>query len=313
MDLSIIIVNWNSAEYLRKCLRSIYSYTQGFEFEVIVVDNASFDGCEQMLANEFPAAHFIQSEQNLGFARGNNLGASHSSARVLLFLNPDTEIKSPALNVLLDSLAALPDAGAVGARLLNSDGSTQTSCLQTFPTITNQLLDADLLRKAFPNARIWGVAPLFTDGRRPRPTEGISGACLMTRRHLFDKVGGFTEDFFMYYEDMDYCLKIARAGWKNYFIPSATVIHHGGKSSGNTHSRFSSQMMAESAWRFFLKHRGHRYASLFRIGLAAKAASRSCLLAMVCLLAGSEAGCRQATGAFNKWTHVLRWCLEPKS
>jgi N-acetylglucosaminyl-diphospho-decaprenol L-rhamnosyltransferase len=292
MDLSIIIINWNSVKYVRECLLSIYLHTKDAEFEVIVVDNASYDGCGEMLAGEFPSVKFIQSEENLGFARGNNLAAMHSSGDVLLFLNPDTEIHGPALTSLYESIRSLPKAGAVGARLLNGNGTVQTSCLQTFPTISNQLLDADLLRRLFPRASVWGMTPLFTDADTPRSIDGISGACLMTRRDIFRKVGGFSEDYFMYYEDMDYCLKVRNEGWNNYFVPSAVVTHYGGKSSGSeNYSRFSAEMMAESAWRFFRKQRGPRYAHLFRIALAVKALSRVYLLLSARMVTFSETRC----------------------
>src|SRR5437762_3548719 len=133
MDLSIIIVNWNSKDYLRKCLKSIYANTHGIDFEIIVVDNASFDGSGELLAQDFPKVRFVQSHTNLGFARANNLGFGNSTGRNVLFLNPDTEAVGGALNELLQRLQRLPNAGVVGCKLLNTDGSMQTSCLQSYP------------------------------------------------------------------------------------------------------------------------------------------------------------------------------------
>jgi len=306
MDLSIIIINWKSAQYLQQCLHSIYLNTRGIDFEIIVVDNASFDGCGEMLVREYPAVIFIQSEQNLGFARGNNLAVSYSGGDVLLFLNPDTEIHGPALTLLLEMIRSLPDAGAAGARLLNSDATVQDSCIQPFPTISNQLLDADLLRRSFPSARIWGMTSLLASARTPQVVEAVSGACLITHRRVFQQVGGFSEDYFMYYEDTDYCLKVSNAGWKNYFVPNAVITHYGGKSSGD--SRFSAVMMAESAWRFFLKQRGLPYARLFRASLAAKALSRCSLLAVLAL-AKQKNRPGWTTARFRKWAYVLRWCV----
>ena len=312
MDLSIIIINWNSANYLRECLRSIYLRAQDFHFEVIVVDNASYDGCAEMLALEFPEVSFVQSKENLGFARANNLAAWHSDGDVLLFLNPDTEIRGPALSVLLASARELPGAGAVGARILNGDGSIQTTCLLPFPTIANQILDAALLRKLAPNARIWGLRPLYTQVPAPEPVEGISGACLMTRQDVFQAVGGFSEDYFMYYEDVDYCLKVRNAGWNNYFVPDAVITHHGGKSSGGEYSKSSTMMMTESAWKFFRKHRGSHYAELFRVGLAVKALSRFCLLVWAGMVVSSGPRRQHIRNALDKWIYVLQWCLKPR-
>ena len=157
IDLSIIIVNWNSSDYVRACLRSIYNETRGLDFEIIVVDNASFDGCESILKEEFPGVIFIQSKENIGFGKANNLGFQHSSGRNLLFLNPDTEIVGHALNTMVRHLDALPAAGAAGCQLLNADRSIQTSCIQVFPTIINQLLDIDYLKIKFPNIKFFGM------------------------------------------------------------------------------------------------------------------------------------------------------------
>ena len=307
MDVSIIIVNWNSAAYVQACVRSIYQHTRDVRFEIIVVDSGSFDDCGGMLAREHPQVRFIQSDKNVGFAKSNNLAARGAEGRFLLFLNPDTEVRGPALHKLFDAATALPDAGALGARLLNSDGTLQTSCLQAFPTIANQVLDADLLRKWFPQARVWGTAALYAKTTDPIRVEGISGACLMTPRAVFDRVGGFSEDYFMYYEDMDYCLKVRKAGRNNYFVPAAEVVHHGGKSSGGDYSRTASVVMAESGWRFFLAQHGRVYAALFRACMATKAVSRCCMLACVRWLAPSTRRREQAKAALGKWVSILRW------
>jgi GT2 family glycosyltransferase len=153
------------------------------------------------------------------------------------------------------------------------------------------------------------MSPLFSKTEEPLAVEAISGACLLTRRDVFQKVGGFNEEYFMYYEDMDYCLKVVRSGWKNYFVPSAVVTHHGGKSSGGQYSRFSNVMMAESGWRFFYRQKGYCYAFMLRAGLAAKAAFCSCLFGMGLILTFSKSKRNRVTGGFRKWMHLLRWCL----
>jgi len=309
VDISVIIVNWNSADFVQKCVRSLDEHTRGVSMEIVVLDSGSFDGCGEMLAREFPRVRFIQSDKNLGFARGNNQAAKSAAGRFLVFLNPDTELRGPALDKLFEAAVSFPKAGALGAHLLNSDGTLQTSCLQSFPTIANQVLDAELLRKWFPRSRLWGVAPLYANVLVSVEVEGISGACLMTPRALFEQVGGFNEDYFMYYEDMDYCMKIHKAGWKNYYVPSAVIVHHGGKSSGGEHSKFSSVMMAESGWRFFRTQRGVAQAAMFRACLAAKAASRTCVLGLLSLAPVSEARRKWIKSALGKWSCVLRWAF----
>src|SRR5438876_184590 len=132
MDLSIVIVNWNSAAFVRKCVASIFRNVAGISFEVIVVYNASYDGAAGIVGRDFPQIRFIQSEENLGFACANQLGYEHSTGRSLLFLNPDTEIQGSAICDLLTYLESLPDCGAIGCRLLNGDGTLQTTCIQAF-------------------------------------------------------------------------------------------------------------------------------------------------------------------------------------
>ena len=308
MDLSIIIVNWNSASFVRQCLSSVFQNTEGLSFEVIVIDSGSFDDCGAMINRDFPQVKFIQSSKRIGFAEANNLAFRHSIGRCVLFLNPDTELLGSAIGIMYEQVQKLPRAGAVGCRLLNSDRTIQTSCIQSFPTIANQVFDAEVLRKYFPRARLWGTAPLYAKSKDPIPVEGISGACLMTLRTVFEQVGGFSEDYFMYYEDMDFCLKVRKAGLKNYYVPRAEIVHHGGKSS-RMHTELASIMMAESAWRFFLKNHGRSSAAVFRFCLAAKAISRSCLLAFARPLAWPEPRRQRINSAFRKWTCVARWAF----
>jgi GT2 family glycosyltransferase len=309
LDLSIIIVNWNSAGYVRKCLSSIYANTRELQFEVIVVDNASHDGCGEMLVREYPNAIFIQSHQNLGFARANNLGFQSARGRALLFLNPDTELVGPALNTLFGQLQTLPGAGAVGAKLLNTDRSLQTSCIQSLPTVLNQTLDIEFLRARSPRSRLWGMAPLFSGESAPAEVEVISGACLMLNRDLFEKVGRFSEDYFMYSEDLDLCFKLKQAGRKNYYVPAAALIHHGGGSSQRSQSQFSSVMVRDSVCRFLAKTRGQCYAVAYRSAMSLSAAFRLLLLAVVAPLGLFSQKRRASLSALRKWFAVFKWSL----
>src|SRR3954462_14180455 len=190
-ELAIIIVNWNSVKLLQACLSSIYAQTKDLAFEVIVIDNASFDGSAAVLARDFPDVAFIQSPENLGFAKANNLAFVHSTADFVVFLNPDTELMGPAFNVMLEFMKKTPRAGVVGARLLNSDGSLQTSCVQRFPTVLNRTIDAELLRRLTPRFHFWGTRTLLENPTATSPVEVISGACQLARREVFEKVGRF--------------------------------------------------------------------------------------------------------------------------
>ena len=231
MDLSIIIVNWNWIAYLRECVASVYEHTRDLLFETIVVDNASLAGDADLLELQLPGITVIKSVENLGFGGANNLGFRHSTGKYILFLNPDTKLVSSAINSMVQGVRELPDAGILGCKLLNTDLSIQTSCIQTFPTIANQLLDSDWLRERWPNSRLWGTKPLFSNTGLPTKVEVVSGACMLVRRDVFEQVGLFTDDYFMYAEDLDLCYKTERAGYPNYYMGTASVIHHGGKSS----------------------------------------------------------------------------------
>src|SRR5262245_30775151 len=309
MDLSIVIVNWNSAAFLRECLRSIFATATSMELEVIVIDNASFDGSDRVVHREFPAVKFIQSRRNLGFAGANNVAFAHSSGRNVLFLNPDTEVTGNALSIMCSALDAIPDAGAVGCKLLNSDLSVQTSCIQAFPSILNQTLDFDFLQRLFPNSTLWGIRPLYAPGNPASTVDIISGACLMVRRIVFEQIGQFSTNYFMYAEDMDLCYKVTQAGWRNYFIGDATVIHHEGRSSRIRPNYFATVMMRESKLTFMRLRHGRAYALGHRCATAVISIARLLALAAALPLAVILRQSRRVQRSFGKWLKVLRWSV----
>jgi len=202
MDLSIIIVNWNSAAFATACIDSIRAATRALQYEIIVVDNASGDDSLEQL-KLIPDVRLVASSTNLGFARANNLGYQHSSGDVLLFLNPDTSVVDSALSRMYSALLSSDQFGIVGCKLLNADGSLQTSCVQAFPTILNQLTDVEALKLRFPSLRMWGISCLFQNTKQIASVEVVSGACMMIRRKTFEAVALFTTDYFMYCEDVD--------------------------------------------------------------------------------------------------------------
>ncbi|MBV8551256.1 MAG: glycosyltransferase family 2 protein [Acidobacteriaceae bacterium] len=307
-ELSLIIVNWNSVEYLRGCLVSVYAHTAGIEYEVIVIDNASGDGCGEFLAREFPAVRFVGSTENVGFARANNVAYRQAQGEILVFLNPDTEIRENVLLRMAQHLRAHPEAGAAGARLLNSDGSLQTSCIQTYPTILNQILDSDLLRRLFPRSRLWGTEALFAPTRKAQAVDAISGACFVARRQAFEAAGLFTEDYFMYFEDLDLSYKISRAGYRIDYLSDCPVVHHGGRSSIQQRANFVSLRQRESVLQFFRAHRGTAYSLCYRAMLAVAAAARLCLILLATPLGRFLFKCGQQP-AFSRWWANLLWAL----
>lgn len=307
IDLSIIIVNWNSKDYLQACLASILADTAGIDYEIIVVDSGSFDGCGEMLKSTYPSVRFTQSQHNLGFARANNLGARSARGNVLLFLNPDTEIRGRAIERMQGRLLELPKAGVVGCRLLNSDGTLQTSCVQPLPTILNQVLNADILLRLFPTIGLWTSARRFEGVPSSVPVEAISGACMMIRRQVFDQLGGYSTDYFMYAEDLDLCYKARASGFTNYYIAGAEIVHHGGGSTRKGRSRFADVMIPESISRLLKKTRGESYSFLYRLALSGTAGLRLALLGLGLPAAMLARRTSAWSGAVSKWWAILRW------
>jgi N-acetylglucosaminyl-diphospho-decaprenol L-rhamnosyltransferase len=309
-DLSIICVNWNSVVYLEKCLTSIYSQSQSIAFEVIVVDNASFDGAAKLIQEKFPQVTFVQSIKNIGFARANNLGFAHSTGRNILLLNPDTEVVGAAIPTMLSALESLPGAGVAGCKLLNSDLSIQTSCIQRFPTISNQALDMKWLMRHWPKSRLWGKGPLFSNSAEPAKVDIVSGACLMIKREVLERVGLLSPEYFMYAEDVDLCYRVHKLGLRVYYVSKASVIHHGGRSSEQTgSSQWVSVMQARAMLKFFENAYGKRHAFTYKVMIGAMAAIRLTIVALASPFVYLAFGVRPLSRVFGKWIGALKWAL----
>jgi N-acetylglucosaminyl-diphospho-decaprenol L-rhamnosyltransferase len=303
-SLSIIIVNWNSKDYVRKCLASLERHCT-VDRQVIVVDGASFDGCAEMIAREFPNVEFIQSQENLGFGRSNNLGLRHASGEYVLFLNPDTEVHPGALEALLDVASADPSVGLVGARLLNTDGSLQSSSVHVLPTPLNRTLDSNFLRRLFTHSSLWmNVSALPTD--RPVEVEAVSGACMLLRHETCVGIGGFCPDYFMYAEDMHLCWEVAKLSKRIVYQPASTIIHHGGGASGGEFSKFSCIEMNRAIHKFIINRQGIRAGLAYRGLIGISASIRLVLLAVAWGFSGGHRRSRRST-SIRRWWTTLRW------
>ncbi len=302
LDVSIIYVNWNSVDYMKESIASVYAHTNGLQFEIIVVDNASPAGNVDVLKEQFPEIILIKSGKNLGFAGANNLGFKHSSGENILFLNPDTKLLNSAINIMVRQLRHLPNAGIIGCKLLNSDLSLQTSCIQTFPTILNQALDTNYLRDRWPNNPLWGIGPLYSDNMEPARVQVISGACLMIKRAAFEKVSMFSEDYFMYAEDLDLCYKVAQAGYVNFYVGEGTVVHYGGTSS---EPESAIRMKWSAIPRFCDKHRGRLYGLAFRAVLVLAAMCRLTALKAASVFGNRMGRQAELQSSLAKWRTVL--------
>lgn len=303
MDLSIIIVNWKSVGYLAACLDSIVAGPPGVDWECIVIDNASDDGSAELCAKDYPFVIFIRSTENLGFAGANNLAATRSSGETLLFLNPDTIVKPGALQLLYKGLMSDPHNGAVGPRLLNGDGSLQTTCVLPFPSILADLLDSERLKMATRSLPLWGIGALYSGFVAPQNVEALSGASLLVRRSVFEIVHGFSADYFMYSEDIDLCTKIRRSGFMVKYVPGSEIVHFGGTSSQLSEKAFFSSVMIKESNRILLKKfRGPVYASLYRLSMGIGAAVRLLLLFIV-----PSRMISAKRHAQKKWYAILKW------
>jgi N-acetylglucosaminyl-diphospho-decaprenol L-rhamnosyltransferase len=307
MQLSIVIVNWNSAQFARECVASIRQFTRNLSYEIIIVDNASTDDSLATLL-EIPDIHLICSHVNLGFAGANNLGLARARGRAVLFLNPDTVLLTPAINRMFEYLESQPEVGAVGCRQLNADLTFQTASVHAFPTIANQFADSDWLRRTMPRSHLWGRnATVVGVGSLPVEVEAVSGACLMARRAPLDQVSGFSTDYFMYGDDIDLCYRIAALGCKIYHLPDARIIHYGGKSSAQTaNDGFADVLTRESVHTFFLNTKGPAYAFVYRASTGVSSLLRLALLGFAYLVLPSPRRKAMLAKA-RRWMRILKW------
>lgn len=231
-DISVVIVSRDTRELLRACLRSIQEHAGGLAVEVIVVDSDSGDGSVAMVRREFPGAIVLEPGENVGFARGNNLGIKRARGGAVLLLNPDTALTAGALRSLLDALRADASVGVVGPRLRYPDGSIQPS-RRRFPTLATALVESTVIQEWWPDhpalAR-YAMADLPDD--QPHDVDWLVGACLLVRRSIFETVGLLDERLFLYSEEPEWCWRARRAGWRVRYVPAAEVWHHEGKSTG---------------------------------------------------------------------------------
>ena len=235
MDLSIIIVNYNVRDYLAECLRSLAPACRTLQAETIVVDNASVDGSAGMVRQRFPEVHVIANDRNRGFGQAVNQGLAAAAGRAIVMLNPDTLVQADTFTTMLDWLRDHPRCGMAGCMLLNADGSFQLACRRSIPTPWSALAKLSGLSRLFPGSRRWSEYNLtWLDQNRATQVEAISGAFMMVRREIVDSVGPLDERFFMYGEDLDWCLRVRQAGWTVDYVPYTRIIHYKGASTSQT-------------------------------------------------------------------------------
>jgi GT2 family glycosyltransferase len=238
VDVSVVIVSYNGRDYLRRCLASIYEHTQGIEFEVIVVDNASQDGTPEMVAAEFPQATLIRRTSNAGFARAVNEGVAVARGDTLFVLNPDTLLEANVLPPMLAYLGGHPETGILAPRILDEDGGLQLSC-RRFPGFTTAAFNRySLLTRLLPGNPL-SRRYLMTDfdHQSIADVDWASAACWLLPRAVYDRIGPLDDRYFWSIEDVDYCQRVHRAGLRVVYFPEVSVRHRIGGSAASAPSR----------------------------------------------------------------------------
>jgi len=214
-DLSVIIVNYNTKDFLAECLNSVAAQS-GIEFETFVVDNASRDNVGDMIRKDFPEVKFIQNEHNMGFGKANNQALRLCDSRYVYFLNPDTRVRPDAFRIMTEFMDSDAETGLAGTRIINPDGSSQPSVEKRYPGQRHSKEEQSAFRQMKGDIA-W-----------------VSGASMVARQEAVASVKGFDEDFFLYAEETDLCLRIRKAGWAIGYIPEAVIVHWDGQSERNT-------------------------------------------------------------------------------
>lgn len=228
-SISIVIVSFNVERLLKECIESIYRETTESTFDIWVVDNHSHDSSVQMLKNHFPQVHLIENDRNVGFPKANNQAIVQNTSDYILLLNPDTIIQDRAIDKMVRFMDEYPDTGVSGCRVLNEDGSLQLACRRSVPTPKVAFYRLTGLSRLFPNSKTMARYNLtYLDPNAPHEVDAVSGAFLVIRKKVVDAIGMLDENFFIYGEDMDWCIRAKKAGWKVMYYPHAQIVHYKG-------------------------------------------------------------------------------------
>ncbi|AWB46177.1 glycosyl transferase family 2 [Paenibacillus sp. CAA11] len=232
MDLSIIIVNFNTCDMTMDCLNSVYNSKIEFNYEVILVDNHSSDGSPEMIPKQYPQVKFIANKDNLGFAKANNQGMGIASGRYVLLLNSDTIVQPDTFQNMIRFMDNAPDVGAAGCKVILPDGSLDRACKRGNPTPSASFYYAFGFSKMFPKVPKFNQYQLgYLDPNDSYPVDCLVGAFMIVRKEVIEQVGGLDEEYFMYGEDIDWCYRIKQAGWNVYYKGDTYIVHYKGGSA----------------------------------------------------------------------------------
>lgn len=232
MELSIIIVNYNVKEFLQNLIHSLQKAVSQINYEIFVVDNASDDGSVEFIREKFPQIKLIANQVNLGFSKANNLALKLAKGKFILLINPDTIVSEDTISKLIEFFNSHHDAGMAGCKILNPDGTLQLACRRSFPGPWTSFCKVTGLSSLFPKSKLFAKYNLtYLDENSTYEVDAISGSFMMMRHEVYEKTGGFDEQFFMYGEDLDLCYRIQKNGYKVYYYPGTQIIHYKGEST----------------------------------------------------------------------------------
>lgn len=263
--LSIIIVNYNAEKFLQRCLSSVYAETKKIPFDVWVVDNNSTDLSVSMVQQNFPQVNLIENKENVGFAKANNQAITNCAGDYILLLNPDTLILRNALEKVVNFMDENPTVGICGCKVLNEDGTLQLACRRSIPTPGVAFFRLTGLSRLFPNSKLMAEYNLtYLDSNKAHEVGAVSGAFLLTRRKVVDNIGKLDQRFFMYGEELDWCLRAKKAGWTVMYYPDVEITHYKGECSKNN-SRKAAFEFYRSMYLFYKKHFAENYNPVINI------------------------------------------------
>jgi GT2 family glycosyltransferase len=310
VDLSIVVVTWNANKFVEECFSSILDDTRDLSAEIIAVDNASTDGTADMIAKRFPAVKLIRSATNLGFARGNIVAIGQTQGKYVCLVNPDVRVLPGCIRMLMDYIDREPTIGVVGPKTWNPDGSLQRSCMRAPSVWTSWCRALALDRTPLRRLPLFGgllMADFAHD--RTRDVDVLNGAFLLIRRTAMDKVGLIDERYFMYGDDLDWCVRFCKAGWRVVFYPGAEIIHYGGGVTAKAPLYFYVEMQKANL-QYWQKHHSRAAQIAFLASLLVHDSVRYLLYSVFSLFGQSR---RERVGLKAKRSLAsIRWVLSSK-
>ncbi len=259
MDVSVLILNYNTCQLTLDCIASVYRSATKYAYEIIVVDNHSTDDSTVRIPATYPNVVFIANPDNGGFAKGNNIGMKLAQGRYTLLLNSDTIVEPDTLETMVSFMDSHPRAGAAGCKIILPDGSLDKACKRGFPTPSASFYYAFGLSKLFPdNPKFNGYQLGYLSPDECYQVDSLVGAFMLVRREVIEQIGGLDEEFFMYGEDIDWCYRIKEAGWEIHYRGDTFIVHYKGASSRRKPFKIIYEFH-RAMWLFHRKHYRKRY------------------------------------------------------